>query len=235
MIRFKNSYKNRRPEESIFTSAQFQNAAAVLYANVRFSEVEKPIRSIMITSSAPNEGKTSIAISLAIAMGLAGKKVVLVECDMRRRSMRTALKARPKHGIHAFLTNEVSMSEAITTTRFENVFLLDAEAGIPNPDAILSSPVFDDKLRLLSDEFDFAILDTPPSTEFADAAVVGAKADATILVVREGLAKRAEVAKMKELLDAGGANIIGVALNCRDIPGGNYSYSHYYEETEHQA
>ena len=204
----------------------------MLYANVRFSEVDKSIRSIMLTSSAPNEGKTSIAISLAIAMGLAGKKVVLVECDMRRRSMRTALKARPKHGIHAFLTNEVSISEAVTVTHFENVYLLDAEAGIPNPDAILSSPVFDEKLALLEKEFDFVILDTPPSTEFADAAVVGAKADATILVVREGLAKRTEVAKMKELLDAGGANIIGVALNCRDTPGGNYSYSHYYEETE---
>lgn len=225
----KKGYKNRRPDRRIFNNTRVQNAASNLLANIRFSSVDKEIKTISVSSSVPNEGKTTIVIALAIAMGASGKSCVILECDMRRRSLTKALSARPKHGIHAVMVGECDLDSAVIETDYENVYLLDAEAGIPKPDSILNAQTFTDLLEALSSKYDYVLIDTPPATAFADAAIVASKVDAAILVVKEGLARKPDLLSVKNQFDAGNANVIGVVINSKRSSQGKYGYSHYYE------
>ena len=143
---------------------EVQNAAKTLFANIRFQSVDNPIRSVLVTSTVPNEGKTTVALSLAIAAGRSGNKVLLMEGDMRRRSMRAVIDARPRYGLHALLTKRCSLEAALTETGFDNVWFIDAEAGIPNPDGLLNSRMLADLIEQLVGQFDYIIADTPPVT-----------------------------------------------------------------------
>ncbi|MDO4502351.1 MAG: CpsD/CapB family tyrosine-protein kinase [Coriobacteriia bacterium] len=224
--------KDLRPSIAISRSDAFQNAAATLMANIRFCSVDKPIKTIVITSSAPNEGKTTVAVALALAMVRAGKKVLMVEGDMRRRCLQGMLDVRTPHGVHAVLSHECTAEEAIVATNDEGLFFLNAEGGIPNPEAIIDSQSFADLLKDLGEAYDYVIIDTPPVAAFSDAAVIASRVDGTILVAREGYTERAEAAYATDQLKASGANILGVAMNGKSAQAGSYGYyyDYYYED-----
>lgn len=228
----KNSNKNLRPSISISISPSMQNAASTLLANIRFSSVDKPIKSIVVTSAAPNEGKSTVAVALAIAMAKAEKKVLLVEGDMRRRSLQSMLGVRTPYGIHSVLTKEHSAEEAIVATDYEGLYFLNAEAGIPNPEALLASQVYAGLIDQLCETFDYVVVDTPPVAAFSDAPVLASKLDGVALVVREGQTERAEAAYAAEQLRASNANILGVVMNGKTATsaGYGYGYDYYYEE-----
>lgn len=221
--------KNLRPSEAVSRSDAFQNAASTLMANIRFSSVDKPIKSIVITSAAPNEGKTTVAFALALAMAKAEKKVLLVEGDMRRRCLQSMLGVRAPHGIHAVLTQECTAEDAIVPTKDEGLFFLNAEAGIPNPEAIVGSQRYADLIHQLCESFDYVIIDTPPVAAFSDAAVLASRTDGAILVMREGFTERAEAAYAVEQLKASNANLLGVAMNGKKTDGKGYGYGYYYD------
>lgn len=223
---------NLKPTDDICLNDGIQNAAEALLANVRFSSVDNPIKTVAVTSSVPNEGKTTVAVALAIAIGRRGLRCLILECDMRRRSVRGVLGVHTKRGIHAVLTGECSYQEAITYTKFQNVSFLDAEYGIPNPDGILSSHRFDDLLDDLAGYYDYVIIDTPPVEAFADASIVASKVDGTIVVAREDYTDKREIVHGLNQLDAAGANVLGVSLNGVKTSAGGYGYyySYYYDE-----
>jgi len=228
----KKKLKNQRPILEVCQAESVQNAAATLLANIRFSSVDDPLKSVVVTSSVPNEGKTTVALSLAIATGKSGDKVLIVECDMRRRSLRGIMGVKPRYGIHALLTGKCSLEEAAVQTNFEGVSFLDSEAGIPNPDGILSSRLFSNLLVTLHEEYDYVIIDTPPITAFPDASIAASKADAVILVAREKFTDKREITYSLQQLRAADANVLGVALNCQDAANGSYGYyyGYYYDE-----
>lgn len=221
--------KDLRPSEAISRSDAVQNAASTLMANIRFSSVDKPIKSLVITSAAPNEGKTTIAVALALAMAKSEKKVLLVEGDMRRRCLQNMLGVRAPHGIHAVLTRECSVEDAIVPTKDEGLFFLNAEAGIPNPEAILGSQKYADLIQRLCESYDHVIIDTPPVTAFSDAAVLASRTDGTILVMREGFTERVEAAYAVEQLRISNANLLGAAINGKTSAGTGYGYGYYYD------
>lgn len=228
----KKKLKNQRPTLEVCQAESVQNAASTLLANVRFSSVDEPLKSIVITSSVPNEGKTTVALSLAIAAGRSGSSVLLVECDMRRRSLRAIVGVKPRYGIHALLTGKCSLEDAATQTEFENLSFVDAEAGIPNPDGILSSRLFANLLVQLREAYDYIIIDTPPITAFPDASIVASKADAVVLVARENYTDKREITYALQQLRAADANVLGVSLNCQESAAGSYGYyyGYYYDE-----
>lgn len=207
-----------------------QNAAKTLLANIRFANVDNPIRSLVITSSVPNEGKTTVAVNLAQAIATSGKRVLLVECDMRRRSVADMIGAHAKAGIYAVLSDQVRLENAVTATQQQNMDFLDAEPHIPNPADIIASKRFARLVSILEDSYDFVIFDTPPVGTFVDAAILSTLVDATALVVRDNFTKRDEVVHAYEQLKKAEANIIGVIMNYCETETSEYYYAYYNKE-----
>lgn len=207
-----------------------QNAAKTLLANIRFASVDRPVKSIVLTSSVPNEGKTTVAYNLAQAIASSGKRTLIVECDMRRRSLADMVGARARHGIYAVLSGQVELDEALVATSHRNLFFLDSEPHIPNPADILSSQRFRKLVAQMESDFDYVVIDTPPVGTFVDAAIIAALADATALVVRERFVKRAELQNAYDQLKKADANVIGVIMNMCEAESSEYYYAYYNKE-----
>lgn len=207
-----------------------QNAAKTLLANIRFASVDRPVKSIVLTSSVPNEGKSTVAYNLAQAIASSGKRTLIVECDMRRRSLADMVGARARHGIYAVLSGQVELDEALVATSHRNLFFLDSEPHIPNPADILSSQRFRKLVAQMESDFDYVVIDTPPVGTFVDAAIIAALADATALVVRERFVKRAELQNAYDQLKKADANVIGVIMNMCEAESSEYYYAYYNKE-----
>lgn len=222
--------KSKRDDAAL----EIQNAAKTLLANIRFMSVDDPVRSIVVTSSIPNEGKSFVSVNLAQAIATSGKTVLLVECDMRRRSLSNYLNIHPAHGLYSVLSSQQKLSEAVTATRQRGMYFLDAEPHIPNPPDLLSSRHFAELMGHVLDSFDYVVFDTPPVATFVDAAVLSARADATLLVVRENFTHRTEVQNAYDQLQKAGANIAGVVMNHCERQRSEYYYEYYYKDDDTQ-
>ncbi|MBM6774929.1 tyrosine-protein kinase family protein [Olsenella profusa] len=213
-----------------------QNAAKTLAANIRFASVDNPVSSIVVTSSVPNEGKSFVSVELARALAASGKRVLLIECDMRKRSLAAMLDVHGRHGIYAVLSGEADLDESVVPTKTQGLFFLDAEPGIPNPTDILSSKRFRGLLQGVRKSFGYVVMDTPPVGAFVDAAVLGSVADATVLVVRENFVRRDELVAAYTQLRQADVNLVGAVLNCCDNESAGYGYySHYGSEPSRSA
>ena len=210
------------------------NAAKTLLANIRFMSVDDPVRTIVITSAVPNEGKTFVAANLASAIATSGRTVLLVECDMRRRSMANALGVHAQHGLYAVVSGEVPLTQAAMATETPNLYFLDSEPHIPNPSDLLNSHRFSRLIEIATKTFDYVVFDTPPVGTFVDAAVLGTKVDAVFMVVREGFTKKAEVAAAAEQLKKSGCNLAGVVMNYCERRSSEYYYEYYYSKEGHK-
>lgn len=209
---------------------EVQNAAKTLFANIRFQSVDNPIKSLLITSTVPNEGKTATAALLAQAIASSGLRVLLVECDMRRRSMAAELNAHATHGLYSVLSGEVSVQQAAIATMYPMVQFLDAEPGIPNPAELLSSKRMQKLVTTLESMYDYVIYDTPPVGTFIDAAVLSTLVDGVIIAVRPNTAKRTELMGAYEQLSAANANILGLCATFAEGTGSEYYYAYYTKE-----
>ena len=210
-----------------------QNAASTLLANIQFSNVDKPIRTINVTSSVPNDGKTTVATSLAIAVCATGKNILIIEGDFRRRSLRHMLDAKGGRGIYSLLSGSCSYKDAIVKTSIKHLDFLDAEAGINNPNGILSSKRFGKMLETLKENYSLIIIDTPPLTAFPDAAIIASKTDGTILVCRQDYTDISEAEYSIEQLSNAHANLLGVVMNgiTDDTGRHSYYYNYYYSNS----
>ena len=222
--------KNSRSGYSASNAQEITNAAKTLYANICFTSVDKPIRSIVVTSTVPSEGKTTTSINLARAVATSGKTVLLVEADLRRRTLGHDLGIRPKSGIYGVLSGTCALSAALSRTDTANVYFLDAEAGIPNPADIFSSKRFAALAEKLVERIDFVIFDTPPVGTFVDAAILSTIADGVVFVVRPGTAKRSAIVNAYEQLTKAGANILGVCGTFTESLNSGYYYAYYTKE-----
>ena len=222
--------KKKKQKSSKSNLLEVQNAAKTLFANIRFQSIDNPVRTILLTSSVPDEGKTTTAWYLAQAIATAGYRVLLVESDMRRRSLARMLQLHPENGLFAVLTKSARLSQAAVKTSVPNLFFLDCEPSIPNPADLLASKrmlAFNEELK---EAYDYVIYDTPPVGTFVDAAVLGVIADACILVCRAGRAKRSELQMAYEQLISAGANVIGLCATFVEGTGSEYYYSYYTKD-----
>ena len=211
---------------------EMQNAAKTLLANIRFASVDNPIASLVVTSSIPDEGKSTVAINLAEAIATSGKSVLLVECDFRNRTLAGMLKVRAQGGIYAVLSEEMSLEQAVAPTTVPNMYLLDVEPHIPNPADVLSSKRFRRMVDALEGRYDYVIYDTPPVGTFVDAAILSTLADGTVLVVRENFTKRDAILEAHDQLRKAGANVIGVVMNYCETTPSEYYYAYYTQNGE---
>lgn len=210
-----------------------QNAAKTLLANIRFAGVDGPLRTIVVTSAVENEGKSTIAMHLAQAIATSGKTALLVEADMRRRSLAEMLGVRSRAGIYGVLVGQVSLEDAVIPSTPEGMFFLDCEPGIPSPSDVLASKRFRAFLSSVAEKYDYVVFDTPPVGAFVDAAVLSSLVDGTLLVVREDGTPRDAVVKTYDQLKKADANVLGVVMNFCDYQGASYGYGSYgYESYE---
>ena len=203
--------------------ALIRNAMDALVANIRFAGAERPVDSIVITSSIPNEGKSTVAIDLAHTLAEGGEQVLLVECDVHRRTLAGMLGVRARTGMYSVLLERVTLEQAVVPTKMNNLFLLDCEPSIPNPANIFASLQFRNLVKRLRSTYDYVIFDTPPLSAYVDGAIVGSTADATLLVTRWDFVKRDDVLSALEQLRKADANVIGTVLNCCE-PERDYYY-----------
>ena len=211
-----------------------QNAVKTLAANIRFASVDKPVRSIVVTSSVPNEGKSFVAVELARALAEGGRSVLLVECDMRRRTLAATMGVHARHGIYALLAGQVTLDDAVVSASARGLWFLDCEPHIPSPVDILSSRRFSNFVSQAIESFDYVIFDTPPLSAFVDASVISTVVDGTLLVVRENFVKREELVAAYEQLQKANAHVIGAVMNFCDTEKSEYYYS-YYAKGEKKA
>lgn len=209
---------------------EIQNAAKTLFANIRFMSPDNPIRSIVMTSSVPNEGKSTCSLELARAIATSGKTILLVEADMRRRTMASLLGVHAAAGVYAVLSDQVDLQDAVVLTDTPNLYFLDTEPNIPNPADIISSKRFHRLVQHMEQSYDYVLFDMPPVGTFVDAAILSTLVDGTIMVVRPGEVKRTELVDAYEQLQKAGANILGICATFCEGTGSEYYYAYYTKD-----
>ena len=222
---------SRRSRRDADNAVLLKNSIKTLVANIRFASVDKPLQTLVVASSVPNEGKSTISVELARALAVGGKTVLVVEGDLRRRTLAGMLGVHPKSGLYGVLSGQVALDEVALRVGGGKsaLWFLDAEPHIPNPVDIFSSRRFHRFMESLRHLYDYVIFDTPPLSAFIDAAVLASMADGTLLVVREGLAKREEVAAAYDQLRKAEANVIGAVVNCSGVSRSDYYRYRSYE------
>lgn len=201
-----------------------------LRTRIFFSSTEEhPLRSIMITSPCPQDGKTMTLCNLGIAISQNKKKVLLVDADMRKPRLHDVFKRANDAGLSNYLSGQCSFNDAVQKTDIENVHLVSGGVIPPNPSELLESHKLKEFLAKAKESFDTILLDTPPIGMVTDAVVVSMAVDGAIMVVQSGKASRRFLARVYQLLLGARARVAGVVIN-RVAPASMdlYYYSHYY-------
>lgn len=194
--------------------------------NINFSMPDQ-LRTLLVTSASPGEGKSTTASNIATVFSQEGKKVLLVDADMRKPTSHYTFKVRNAHGLSSVLTKQCEVKDAVQSSEIENLYILPSGPIPPNPAELLGSKNMEALTSQLLEQFDLIVFDTPPILSVADAQIVSNKVDSTVLVINTGKSEKESAVKAKELLDAAKANTIGVILNNFNIEKNHYYY-HYY-------
>lgn len=214
-----------------FNHPDLKNSFSTLFANIRFAAMDKPNKSIVITSVGMDEGKSTVASNLALSIVNAGLTCVLVDADLRKHTLSKMLNINPQFGLRSLLSGNCAIYDALYQTNYEGLFFIDCEPDISNPADIVGSERFASLLKYLENNFDYVILDTPPLISFVDGALASSIADATLLVVRESKTKKKDVKNAVAQLNQANANIIGSVLTfSSDTTESEYYYAYYNKE-----
>lgn len=215
----------RRSPLILDRSAQSSRAEAFrqLRTNLQFVDLQQPVRTLVVTSALPDEGKSSTAANLAVAFAESGRRTLLVEADLRRPKVADYLDLERAVGLTDVLLGRVDLDEALQPWGTLPLTLLASGTIPPNPSELLGSPVTAELMAELSESFDMIVIDTPPLVPVTDAAIATTFADGAIIIVRYGSTSRADVVAAARSLDAVGARNLGSVLTMVP-PGGGDTY-----------
>lgn len=206
-----------------------------LRTNIQFSSFDKDIKTIVVTSSAPGEGKSTTVGNLALVMAQSGKKVLLIDSDLRKPTVHKRFKLSNQEGITNILIEEKNPFEVIQKYS-DNLYILTSGILPPNPAEVVASNKLKNFIEEMKSHFDYILLDSPPVIAVTDAQILSSFMDGVILVVSSGEAEKELVKKAKDLLDKVNANIIGVVLNKLELKSRKgYGYYYYYYGEEGSA
>jgi capsular exopolysaccharide synthesis family protein len=226
------------PTELVTTVAPNSSPAEafrVLRTNLIFSQAVRTLKTVVVTSCTPGEGKTTTAANLAITFAQQGLKVLLVDCDLRRARLHMLFDARRDPGLTHLVLGHNTVQEAVQPTGVEGLDLLTSGALPPNPQELLGGPRMQRALDELAGRYDLVVLDTPPLLATADAAVLAARVDGVVMVVRAAVTERAAAREVTAQIRGLDAHLLGVVLNDADdrLPAyGGYYGAYGYATTE---
>ena len=186
-------------------------AYRTLRTNLSFYSIDKPIRSLVVTSPAPNEGKSTTIANLAVTMAQSGRRTVLMDCDLRRPSLHEIFRVGNDAGVTTMVLDP-EQEPMLQETGVDNLSLLPSGPQPPNPADLLGSRQVDRVIERLSAEADIVLIDAPPVIGVTDAVVLGAKVDGVLLVISAGETRRDHAERAKELLEKANVRIIGATL-----------------------
>jgi capsular exopolysaccharide synthesis family protein len=181
-----------------------------------------------VTSCIPGEGKTTITTNLAVAFAQHNKKVIIVECDMRRPRMKHMMEVSNKAGLSNVLAGTLTSDEAIIKgTHVSTLDVLPSGPHPPMPSEILGSSAFDELLQHLQSRYDIVLMDSPPALLVTDAVSISSKVDVVIWVARAGAVTRPMLARAADLIERNRMPVIGFVLNSIDTRSAGYGYEYY--------
>ena len=200
--------------------------------SIEFSNLDKEMKVITITSSMQNEGKSTVIANLAVSFANLEKKVLLLEGDLRNPSVHRMFNISNINGLTDILLNNKNFAECVHCTEVKNLHVLTCGAVPPNPSEILSSKKMKDFINELREYYDYIFIDTPPIGVVTDAGIISTYSDGCVFVVgsKQCDIEMAKIAK-KRLEDVG-AHIIGAVLNKFEAEGNGYNYYNYYYQHE---
>lgn len=221
---------------------QYVEAYKSLRTNLSFLSGTTDCKVIMVTSSVPEEGKSNVAINLSMTLAEGDKRVLLMDCDLRKGALSRYLNVKRSHpGISNVIAGQCNLAEAMSSVGGAEFTLLPVGPIPPNPAEMLATDKMASIVKAARDAFDYIIVDTPPVSVVTDAAVMSRLVDGVVLVVRPGITTIQAAQLSKKNLEAVDAHILGVILNGYNVKqaskrdGYYYSYTYAYRTQEEEA
>lgn len=218
---------------------QYVEAYKSLRTNLSFLSATTDSKVILITSSVPEEGKSNVAINLSMTLAEDGKRVLLMDCDLRKGSLSRYLNVKRSHpGISNVIAGQCNLAEAMSSVGGAEFTLLSVGPIPPNPAEMLATDKMASLMKAAREAFDYIIVDTPPVSVVTDAAVMSRLVDGVVLVVHPGITTIQGAQLSKKNLEAVNAHILGVILNGYNTKqaskrdGYYYSYTYDYHKSE---
>ena len=205
-----------------------------LRTNIQFMNINKKLKTLLVTSTLPGEGKSWVASNLAITFAQAEKKVVLIDADMRKGRQYSIYGVSPRPGLSNYLAESKEncgleeIEKYVQETEVENLYIIPAGNVPPNPSELLITPQMINLLNQLSSKYDIVIVDAPPCELVTDAAILSRIVDSTIIVTAHKYTKKANLQRTIKSIKNVGGNIAGVVLNKVPIDAKKYEKSYYY-------
>lgn len=203
-------------------------AYRTLRTNIQFSNIDKDIKSIIITSPGPGEGKSTTTVNLAVTIAQSGKKVLLIDGDLRKPKLHLYFDISSLDGLTKLLAHDIEHNQIIQKTNITNLYFMGCGPVPPNPSELLGSNKMKKLIDTLKEEYDIILIDTPPVSVVTDAAVLSTITDGVILVCAVGQAVIDAAKVAKDMLQKVSANILGVVLNKIPVNEGRYYKYNYY-------
>jgi len=203
-------------------------AARSIRTNIMFMNPDRPHRTLLVTSAAPSEGKTTVACSIAIALAQGGQRVCIVDCDLRRPRLHRIFDRAGDAGVTNLLVGESTLDDVAKQTTVDNLWSVPAGPTPPNPADMLHSERFRKFIDELGQRFDRVILDSPPLVAVTDSAIISRLVDGTVFVVRAFKTSRHLSAQGLRSLQDVDAPVVGAVLNAVNLDRQEYSYYYHY-------
>lgn len=205
----------------------YKEAIKTLRTNLQFSGKNNKV--ILLTSAYSNEGKSDISFNLAVELGKAGKKVLLIDADIRNSDYKSRYDIKEEtQGLSQYLSGQVEqIDQVVNKTNYENLYMILAGPYAPNPIEMLGDEQFGQLLKAARQVFEYVIVDTPPLGTVVDAAVIAQYCDGALMVIRSDATSYRACQKVKAQLERSGCKILGAVLNRESTRGRNSYYSKY--------
>lgn len=213
----------------------FSEALRAIRTSIIFSSADEGARAIVITSTAPGEGKTLVSTNLAVALAHAGQRTIIIDGDMRRPRTHEVFDRPQEPGLSNVLVGTARLRDAMRMTNVPNLFLLPAGHIPPNPAELLGSTRYIELLDELRQEYDWVLIDAPPVMAVTDAAILANTATGVVFVVGAEMTSRRNALAAIEQLTTARAKFIGAVLNRVDVQRHSYYYAPYYRKDYAQA
>jgi tyrosine-protein kinase Etk/Wzc len=226
--RFK-ALKNRALITNMEPTSTIVEAFRTIRYSIQYSAIDKPMKSFMVTSCIESEGKSSTAVHCASILSMEGKKVVIVDLDMRRPTIHTFFNIPNTNGITKVMTGGIGLEDAIVQTQYKGLDVLPAGVIPLDPIRLIESKKMGEMISALKAMYDFVIIDAPPVIPVNDAIILGAVVDGVIFVMESGKITFTMLEHVKEMVTKAGLNLIGVVFNKMHVPRSSYYHYHYYK------
>ena len=223
---FHREKKQNSKIESVTKEIMLSNEAyKTLRTNIQFNKANTELKTLVITSSTQNEGKSTTIFNLANTFAESGRRVLIIDCDLRKPTLHKLYNIHNDKGLTNLLVSKMDVSEVIVKSSFPGVDFITSGTIPPNPSEILNSKSMEFYLNSFREEYDYIILDTPPICIVTDAQILAGKCDGTLIVVASGEVDKRKFLQAKSLLDRVCANILGCILTKAKVV--KTGYEHY--------